>query len=319
MSSLNSTTSGASPVSDEEQQRRNEILSDLFYKWDLDGNGSVSLGEFLQVIQAGERLDSKPQQKALKKLEAQLHQARRTNQSTGSMNALKLPTGGIVNFSDLNGEPSLDPEAFVGLFSNLVNKDSPESFDELHAFCLNAIEEASKSTHGSKIKKAIWEIFCTLDRNRDGFVDLDEIEPLLRVETKADRKKVIRWKHYLVNKELREVEDFARQAESDEDEYSLQVSLHDFHEFIHKMCENDENKIYELVSLVKKEVQQKQVSYICDMKIHEIMNEIMEDLLKEEPDDVLAGIQRSVERLKRTGNFPKVLKKRTRSTLSKRD
>lgn len=303
-------TSSVVPLSEEEQERRADVMRDLFYKWDLDGNGSIGLGELLQVIQAGDRLESKDQMKALKKLEVQIQQAKRTNQSTGSMNALKLNSGGVVNFSDQSGEPSLDPAAFNGLINNLTKRDSAEEFDAFTAFCLNAVEEAEKSTHGSQIKKAIWEIFCTLDRNRDGFVDLDEIEPLLKIETKADRKNVIRWKHFLVNKELRAEEDFAQAAEKDEDEYALKVSLHDFHQFLHKMCDNDEKKIYELLALVKKDAQHKQIQYICDMKIHEIMNEIMEDLLREEPNDVLAGITRSVERLGRTGKFPKMLKKK---------
>lgn len=306
---------------DAEQERRLRAIEDLFVKWDLGGNCCIRFSELLQILQASQRLSTKDQQKWVKRLEAQIEQARRFNSQHGSFTALNLANGGVVTFGDVTGEPSLDPKAFHTLIMHLTTKDNPQEFDEFVKFCGKAVLDASESTQGSKVKRDIWEMFRLLDANNDGFVDLHELEDLVGHQSK---KQLVKWRHYLTNKAqagvaVPEVHSRPRplsptakrddESSSDEDNEAerraLQLTLADFQKFVHEYVEkSEEERVPELLMAVRKESQKRSVRYIVQFKVHEIINDVMEDLLKEKPNDVLAGIAKSVERLRRTGKYP---------------
>ena len=297
---------------DPTEQDRRETLEDLFAQWDLDGNGSVGFGELMQVLQSSERKSDKNQAKWVRKIEAQINQGRQANRSRrgsgGSTMALKM--GGVINFPDHDGEPSLDPEAFVSFLYHITHKDTDEEFADFVAFCRSGVEAAAEQTHGSKSKKAAWKMFQLLDVNHDGFVDLTELEVLLNAESKADKKHVAKWKAYLYNKGRDN--DKVREEDINDDtkeKYNIKMSLHDFQSFVAEYMGDDENKVYNLLTSVEKAVQAKQLKYLTEFKVQDIMNDIMGDILKERPRDVLAGIAKSVQRLQRTGAYPKMLGK----------
>jgi hypothetical protein len=293
-----------------EASRRSTAIDELFVKWDFGGNCCIRFSELLQILQASERLSNKDQQKWVKRLEYQIEQGRRFNSQVGSSASLSVLSGGIVTFGDATGEPSLDPKAFHDLIMHLTEKDQPEEFDEFVCFCEKAVVEAAESTQGSKLQREIWEMFRLLDTNSDGFVDLVELEALIGHQSK---KQLIKWKHYLHNKvnEIPQTHNSAHQKEDgnesgsddDDERTSLRLTLSDFQKFIHEYVEKKEERIGELLTLVRKTTQKKNVDYIVNFKIHEIMNEVMEDLLKEKPVDILGGITKSVERLKRTKKY----------------
>lgn len=299
------------------EEARKEILLELFSRWDLSGNGAVAFAELMQVLQHSERVAAKDSQKWVRRIEAQIQQGKQANRSRrGSATSLKLQIGGTINFNDLDGEPSLDPDAFVAFLHAITHKDSEEEFNDFVTFCRAGVEGAIQSTQGSRSKQLVWQMFRLLDVNNDGFVDLVELEVLLKTESKSDKKHVAKWKAYLLNKgrdedKIRE-EDLSQDEESAAAKYSLRMSLKDFQLFLHEYCggENSEEKVAALLGAVEVAVQEKNVKYITEFKVQDIINDIMGDLLRERPKDVLAGIEKSVHRLQRTGKYPKPLSKR---------
>lgn len=302
-----------------ETERRSAAIEDLFVKWDLSGNSSIRFSELLQILQASERLSNKDQLKWVRRLEAQIEQGRRFNSQQGSMSALTLASGGgAVTFGEVTGEPLLDPKAFHQLIMNLTAKDQSSEFDDFVAFCEKAVAEAAESTQGTKSRRDVWEMFRLLDTNNDGHVDLRELEALVGHQSK---KQLVKWKHYLTNKNLsipqthcssKEAKNADASSDDEEDEVdrkALRLTLADFQKFVHEYVEKKEESVPELLATVRKEMQKKSVEYIVQFKVHEIMNEVMEDLLKEKPLDVLAGITKSVERLRRTGRYALEAKK----------
>lgn len=293
-----------------ESERRSAAIEQLFVKWDFGGNCCIRFSELLQIFQASQRLSNKDQQKWVKRLEFQIDQGRKFNTQVGSTASLSVLSGGIVTFGDATGEPSLDPRAFHQMVMHLTEKDQPAEFDEFVAFCEQAVVEAAESTQGSKLQREIWEMFRLLDTNSDGFVDLVELEALIGHQNK---KQLIKWKHYLNNKvnEVPQTHSFERVADAggdsgsddDDERKALRLSLADFQKFIQEYVEKNEDRVGELLACVRKDLQKKSVDYIVNYKVHEIMNEVMEDLLKEKPVDVLSGIVKSVERLRRTKKY----------------
>lgn len=293
-----------------EASRRSAAIDDLFVKWDFGGNCCIRFSELLQILQASQRLSNKDQQKWVKRLEFQIEQGRRFNNHVGSTASLNVLSGGVVTFGEVTGEPSLDPKAFHQLVMHLTEKDQPHEFDEFVEFCLRAVVEAAESTQGSKLQRDIWEMFRLLDTNSDGFVDLVELEALIGHQNK---KQLIKWKHYLNNKvnEIPQVHghegsEHVDESGSDDDEderKALRLTLAEFQKFVREYVEKKEERVGELLVLVRKDLQKRNVDYIVKYKVHEIMNEVMEDLLKEKPVDVLTGIVKSVERLRRTKKF----------------
>lgn len=299
-----------------EESDRAAIIRDLFSFWDLDGNGTVEYGEMQQILQASQRIDSKDKLKWVKKFEAEINQGQRENRR-GSLSSISVTGGGQINFSEVDGEPSLDPDAFVNFLLRLTRKDSDEEFLELVEFSKKWIADASSSTQGDKLKRDIWSIFQMLDSNNDGYVDWLELEVLLNAERKADRKIVLKWKAIVQNKVNEQLSlpgrGSARGAGTpipEGDDRRLRMDLHTFQLFLHEFVETDaEARIAQLVSVVRKAVQEQQIAYILHARVHDVIQDIMEDLLKERPQDVLAGIEKSVQRLRRTQKFPKPLKK----------
>jgi Ca2+-binding EF-hand superfamily protein len=304
---VNSCEQNKRNMDSNELNRRSLVIDELFTKWDFGGNCSIRFSELLQILQASQRLSNKDQQKWVKRLEFQIEQGRRFNHQVGSTASLSVLSGGVVTFGDATGEPSLDPKAFHQLIMHLTEKDTPEDFDEFVAFCEKSVIEAAESTQGSKLQREIWELFRLLDTNNDGFVDFEELEALIGHQSK---KQLIKWKHYLHNKaneipQTHNHEHLREDSDSDDDEErrSLRLSLGDFQKFVQEYVEKKDEKVGELLAAVRKDLQKKNVDYIVNHKLHEIMNELMEDLLKEKPVDVLAGVVKSVERLKRTKKY----------------
>jgi Ca2+-binding EF-hand superfamily protein len=229
--------------------------------------------------------------------------------------SFSLSDGGAVNFSDVTGEPSLDPDAFHRLINNLTASDTEEEFAEFFKFCSKAVLDAAESTSGTKLQREIWEMFRLLDTNNDGVVDLRELEVLVGPQSK---KQLIRWKHYLANKLYQSSGTIPQTLSGatapvgndveDEDEDPIMMArcsmtLRDFQKFVKEYVHHKEERIPDLVAAVRRESQVKQIQYIVQFRVHEVLNEIMEDLLKERPYDVLSGIRKSVDRLDRTGKY----------------
>lgn len=287
----------------EENNRRSEAINKLFSLWDLDGNGFVGYHELMQILQSSLKLSNPTQMKAVKRFEANLIQAR-TQSKRGSQAHLNLPQGGSVAFDEVNGEPTLDPKAFTSFLLSVMSKAEKAEFDDFLEVCASAVVDAQQSTQGSQQKKELWEIFQMLDSNHDGYVDMDEIEVLLECESKADRKQIMRWKHYLQTRAYEERRNPDGEEELQEDP-GLKLTLADFHKFVNDYVENRQERITQILEAMRKQVQEKQVAYIVQFKVHEVINDIMDDLLRERPQDVLEGIKKSVERLQRTYKYPK--------------
>lgn len=330
-------------------------INELFREMDVDGRDSIGLDHVMQVVQQSKSLNDRDQKKWVKKLEAQIEQARRFNQSSGSISSLRLQEGGIVNFSDQKGEPSLDPTAFRNLLMKLTEKDTAEEFEDFYHQFLKCIKETEAATNGSNLKRMIWQMFRLLDHNHDGYVDLEEITPLLKVQSKTDQKIVTRFHHFVQNKRFALSPDEEREVEArhdakffdpsegevltvddlgsplintstfgkreDKDQSQL-ITLSDFQNLILSLFTSSTGsplsptspatteqiqtkRVKELLEDITKIKKEREAQYLQAFKVHDIMNEILEDVLKEEPLDVLAGIARSVERLQRTGKYPR--------------
>ena len=301
--------------SDDETIRRSDAIDELFTKWDIGGNCSIRFSELLQILQASHRVSNRDQQKWVKRLEAQVTQAKR-QQPHASRGSFSLAQGGLLIFGDATGEPSLDPTAFQTLMKHLTAKDSPQEFDDFCKFCETAVKEAAQSTQGSKLRQDVWEMFRLLDANSNGYVELDELEALIGPQSK---KQVIKWKHYLTAKSRQEsvgasaspVEEPLTNMNSvdlanlDDEPVTLSLTLAEFQNFIHEYVERNDDMVPQLLEKVRGIAQQRNVQYVIDYNVHDIINEVMEDLLKEKPMDVLSGISKSVERLRRTGKYQK--------------
>ena len=62
-------------------------------------------------------------------------------------------------------------------------------------------------------------------------------------------------------------------------------------------------------------MQREYQKWLDDNKVNNILDSILEDLLRERPRDVLSGIARSCARIKRTGQYTRTLQ-RVQSTVS---
>lgn len=331
-----------------ESTRRRNAIQSIFNAWDLDGNGEVGFGELTQILHSAQMMSNKEAMKWVRKMEAQIQQARNTNQVHGSQRSLQLHGGGYVNFSEVDGEPSLDPEAFESFIFSMTSKDTQEEFDRFIVTADLVVRDAAEATHGSKLKRDVWEMFQLLDINSDGFVDMKELEMLLVVEHRDDRKLLTKWKHQLRNKcssgrliTGRSPESEPIQPAADASapqpaaprstrasivavdgpeppeaavEQDMKLSLRDFQLFLKEYVEGKEERVPAILAAVRKAVQEKHIEYILKFRVHDIINEVMDDLLRERPVDVLEGIKRSVCRLQRTNKYPKpIVSKRKQS------
>jgi len=277
---------------------------------------------------------NKQQLKWLKKFEARLRQTesdervpelRRTlsaaaPDSRRSPIQTSLPGGGILSFEGQQGDPSLDPEGFANFLLGLLSGNSAEEFDHFLAVVAHAVEDAASKTQGSK--REIWEMFQLLDLNHDGFVDLEELELLWAAESKRDKKHMLKWKHKVSYAAVQQMiaqgkisEELARQqlaqiqsamdSELDQKPATIlyKMSLAEFHYFVTDMSDGNTERLKELVGSLRSHVSEKQVRYLQNNRVHEIINDIIEDLLRERPKDVLKCILNSVARLQRLRKY----------------
>jgi Ca2+-binding EF-hand superfamily protein len=320
--------------------RRSVALS-LFSECDLDGNGVVGLQELLQVIQSSRRGGDKKHVKRIRQLEAEIRQAVETNKKTGNaMQHMALKSGGLVSFAQGHGEPSLDPEAFASVVVALTKDDSAEDFNGFVATARAAVDDAVELTRGSQQRRAVWSMFQLLDVNQDGFVDLAELEVLLDVETKSDKKAVSKWRAVLSQRKLEyhalapitsALDALASTNVSPEttasgvfsvpgdDHAPLKLTLADFQHFILEFTENDESRVEALLSRVREAMQTKYNAYLEANRVNQILDSVLEDLIRERPHDVLDGIIRSCERIKRTGTIATGGLQRVQSSVTIRD
>jgi Ca2+-binding EF-hand superfamily protein len=329
----------------DEQTRRLVAVDQLFREWDLNGDGFVSYSELIQILQASQRLGTKEQSKWVKRLEAQIAQGKGSRSTrSGSVTSLSMGSdGGVINFSEVTGEPSLDPVAFASLLKNLTEKNTPKEFDDFVHTCRDAVREASQATQGTKTRREIWEMFQALDTTHSGNVLLEDFEAIIG---DTHKKTVLRWKHYLRNKAMeRKTSNLQIKKEGSDDpllasgggtsglgaaiaaiqsnrasfcfesvdagdleeseiDDRLSVTLPDFQKFMTEVEKSNSGQYFSIRSMIEKTLQERQVRYILNLRVADIMNDVMEDLLKERPLDVLAGIAKSVERLRRSNKYP---------------
>lgn len=316
-------------------EMRRPALQGLFSSFDLDGNGSVGVQELMQVVQATKRDGNRKRLKVIRQLEAVVSQAVMTNQKTGVSNSIALKTGGHITFAEVNGEPQLDPEAFVNLLLHLTADVDENGFDEFVEVSRHAVDEAYQRTQGTSLRKVIWNMFQQIDVNSDGFVDMSELELLLNIETKHDKKAVSKWKNILSQKQLeahkfesasrpgsatnREagiVQDASAEAIAEIEaevsgsankEDSLRLTLADFQHFIFEFTDEKEERITNLYEAVAKHMRERHQAYLDENKVGAVMDAVLEDILRERPKDVLEGIIRSCKRMQRVGHSHRTL------------
>lgn len=90
----------------------------------------------------------------------------------------------------------------------------------------------------------------------------------------------------------------------DDDDESPPLLLRDFQKFLNDFFGDNMDRLEAALKMVRAAIQETHRRYLTEMKVDEIMNDILEDLLRERPHDVLDGIVRSVGRLRRLGHFP---------------
>lgn len=340
----------------DETTRRLLAFDDLFRQWDLNGDGYVSYSELIQILQASQRLGTKEQSKWVKRLEAQIVQGTRSNTArSGSVTSLSIGSdGGVVNFRDVTGEPTLDPVAFASLLKTLTDKNTQKEFDDFVRACGEAVKEASQATQSTRLRREVWEMFQALDTTHAGNVLLQDFESIIG---DTHKKTVVRWKHYLRNKVMerkssslqKEVKKegsdpllssgaqggtngvlaalpsglgaqmaaiqssraslcFEAVDDGDDEDAEvddrLAVSLPDFQKFMSEVEKQNPAQYSLIREMIQKTDQERQVRYILNLHVSDILNEVVEDLLKERPLDVLAGIAKSVERLRRSNKYP---------------
>lgn len=267
-----------------------EALFDLF---DLDGNGNVSFLELIQIVESAKGHMTESSQRWLAKLEAQVKAARETHhRCRGSMKNMRF-LGGIINFEQ-DGEPTMDPSAFEHFIRQVTDNESDAEFDLFVTLCQKARTDAFEITHGTKLKKIIWDIFQLLDRNRSGTIDLSELEELIEAEQRNDKKVLLKWRHQL-----------AQRNRSGDIDSPTSMTLPMFQLCMSEFTDNNIERAEAVKSVVAARFEAKVARYLEDMKVASIMEEILVDLKRERPADVLEGIHRTVNRLQRKGLFPR--------------
>lgn len=293
---------------------RSSAISELFTLFDLDGNGVVGLNELQQVIQTSDHLSDRAHKKYVAELQAYVRQGREMNARLGFSSQVHLRSGGTINFfGDAHGEPSLDPDAFAGFIKSLTQKDSEEEFERFCENARKAVVEARSKIAGTEMKQTAWDIFQQLDANRDGHVDYREISLLFEAENRNDKKTLSRWAAILSQRQhQQEQEGTSNRNKSpdptaEDDEPHLLLTLSDFQHFMEEYTEGNLERARAISNNVQTLLAEKHKAYAAKMKLGEVFDAIMADLLRERPNDVLDGIIKSAERLKRTGRFPKQL------------
>jgi Ca2+-binding EF-hand superfamily protein len=306
---------------------RREVAHGLFSSFDLDGNGVVGLHELMQVVQSTRRVGDKKHLKRIRVLEAEIRQAIETHKKTG-MGRLALKSGGLVTFAEGQGEPSLDPQAFVNFIVGLTRDDTQEEFENFVQLSQEAVEDAFDLTQGSSHRRDVWSVFQLLDINQDGFVDMSELEVLLDVETKSDKKAITKWRSVLSQRQLESrllapithaSEGATPEPADSNKDGELRLALGDFHKFITEFTENDDGRVASILRNVREAMQKEYNAYLDAKRVNAVLDAVLEDLIRERPDDVLDGIIRSCERMKRTGTTGRGGLQRVQSTVTIRD
>lgn len=359
---------------------RRQISDELFKSFDLDGNGAVSFSELQQVLEASKQRrkdghEGAPVDAALERqrtkwlmaVKSQIHQAREQVKRRQSAASFSLKSSGSTvgnsagtikfmgNVTTGDGDPSLDPDAFAEFIRVFAGKYNDEDFATFVSDIRAAVELAYENTFGSKKKKLIWELFQLMDVNHDALIDMKELQLLLNIETKKDKKSLAKWKAILHQRETDKKRTSMRQPDTsgtsspesfnnsvnsptnvqnakerkmsrfvpneegiltikdedvtghdsdEEDDSSPPMTLRDFQDFLSDFYGDDVERLEATCNHVRDIILNANRRYLSEMKVDEIMNDIIEDLLRERPHDVLEGIVRSVNRLRRIGNFP---------------
>ena len=289
-------------------EQRTAAFLEMFQSFDLDGNGTVGIQELHQVMQASARVGTKEHHKVLRRFEAQVHQAAANAKASGGQPAEAY--GGLVTFDGVNGEPSFDPNAFASFMTDLTHDLDNEA--DFQAFCtgaMSAVEDAKEQTAGNNPKKMGWTLFQTLDANGDGYVDLNELTLLLDVNSLHDKKEVAKWKVVVEQKYKSQIAEGTGVAAATGDE-AVKMKLSDFQAFLEEFTGGSEARLTQIAETVQDEMSAKYDMYLRQHRVDEIFEMIRMDLCKERPDNALAGIQKSVERMKRVGFFSSTLRRK---------
>lgn len=321
---------------------RRETVQGLFSAFDLDGNGSVGLQELLQIVSSSKESTSaadKRNHKIIRLLEAEVRQAAETNRKVGgAMSFVALRTGGNVIFAAADGEPSLDPAAFTNFLLSITKDVSEDEFNAFIEAAKEAVTEAYDRTQGSAFRARVWSVFQLLDVNQDGFVDLDELELLLNVETKSDRKAMSRWRHVLTQRHLDATGSVSSAANSSPPSRDVspestvntmastlntastavaRLTLSDFQQFVKEFTDGNEDRVATILENVRAAMQAEYNKYLQQNKVNDILDAVLEDLIRERPYDVLEGIIRSCQRMQRTGAYRRGLQRVQSSVIIK--
>jgi len=288
-------------------EQRAAAFHELFNSFDLDGNGTVGVQELHQVMQATGRQGSRGHAKVVAKFEAQLAQAVREATIGSDSPRGEAGFGGIGHvLFGVDGEPGLDPAAFAHFMADLTKDYDEPSFQDFCKSAMDAVDAAKEATVGSGKKKLAWQLFQVLDTNGDGHVDLNELEVLLDVSNKTDKKEVAKWKAVVTQKHHNAVAGTGEAA----DPAKVRMTLADFQHFMEEYTGGSEDKLTVIAETVQDEVSAKYDQYLREKNIDEIFDMIKNDLCRERPHDALAGIRKSVERIARVGIFSSQLARR---------
>ena len=169
----------ADEAKDIQDLRRRRVLFSLFPRWDLDGSGVLDADELQHVL---DRMGS-------------------TKASFETKALSKTWTKWLSHVTALQ-QVGFNPEDFVGVMLELTKKMNEEEFADLilaMESALHAVVEASDSR-----KKGIWDLYQKADKNKDGVIDYDELQPVLTATQAFRQQKRLRKQSVSLKGELQQ-------------------------------------------------------------------------------------------------------------------
>eukprot|EP01012_Entosiphon_sulcatum_P024031 TRINITY_DN2919_c0_g1_i1.p2 TRINITY_DN2919_c0_g1~~TRINITY_DN2919_c0_g1_i1.p2 ORF type:complete len:577 (-),score=102.60 TRINITY_DN2919_c0_g1_i1:56-1786(-) len=142
--------------SDKEASRRHDELLAIFFKWDMEGTGSLEFEELQRVV-------------ASFSLPSNASRAERTRHRFASMiDTGRIPASGV------------ERAQFVPLMQDLLYELDSDEFDGFIRHVHSTIEFLNDLTEEGRKKQAAWTLFMDWDADRSGVLEYDELETVIR-------------------------------------------------------------------------------------------------------------------------------------------